>query len=491
MSGLDDALDEDTDAYTSGALRPLNVPRYSPLSMGQDDGDTTPGGYADSPSSVGIPGAYQNLLDKYTNQYGTLETQRTAAEQAAAEAAKQKKAALQRGYDNLAARKPDNTELLLSLASGLLSPTKTGSFFESLGNAGAAAVPAVSRRTALNEALRKEKLGYDVGMADVDAGTAAASTASLDRRMQLAQSGVSNVLTQINRRDLAMQAAEQRAEMNRLRMQLERDKIDSANRRSDAASAARYSALSPEAKRAADRVGGIAKVGTPEYQQALDEELGINLETPAEHAKKLDALGVPDMPTNPYAGMSRPSQIKARETMLKTGNAELEKESDAVHKALNSKSDMTRFMQLTRDLPTTPLAGNLLPLFSAKAEEANSILSKNIPSMRDGLPGAASDRDVSMFASALPKMTNYREANEGIVRGLQAASDNIVERQRYRTQYLAAHGTLQGADAAWSRYLKDNPIFDPRSEDPVLNTKRTDWETYFRNERKFANFSTK
>lgn len=122
-------------------------------------------------------------------------------------AIEQKREALRRGRETLMAQKPDNTALLLALAQGFLSPTKTGSFFESLGNAGGAAIPAVN-------AMNKQKLdreqglaGYDLKNAELEGDAAKSEYDMLLKRANLGQNQM-RTAAQIDARRQAQLAAQ-------------------------------------------------------------------------------------------------------------------------------------------------------------------------------------------------------------------------------------------------------------------------------------------
>lgn len=70
-------------------------------------------------------------------------------------------------------------------------------------------------------------------------------------------------------------------------------------------------------------------------------------------------------------------------------------------------------------------AGNL--------EYANAILSKLTPAQRQGMPGAASDRDVQMFRDALPKLSNTPEGNALIMDTMEALAQQRLEQARIAT----------------------------------------------------------
>lgn len=102
------------------------------------------------------------------------------------------------------------------------------------------------------------------------------------------------------------------------------------------------------------------------------------------------------------------------------------------------------------------------------------------PLMRQGLPGAASDRDVAIFRGATISPDKPVETNRIIARGLIEAAKNKRQELEFKSDYLAKHGNLDGADALWQRYLDDNRIFVGDGRGGLsLNPNRRAWREYF------------
>lgn len=85
------------------------------------------------------------------------------------QATEEKLAAIRRGHAALMQQRPDNTEALFALARGFLSPTRTGSFGESLGLAAGEAGPAMQRQRQLEEQRRQQAGQYEAQIAQVRA----------------------------------------------------------------------------------------------------------------------------------------------------------------------------------------------------------------------------------------------------------------------------------------------------------------------------------
>lgn len=211
---------------------------------------------------------------------------------------------------------------------------------------------------------------------------------------------------------------------------------------------------------------------------------------PAPDPETAKRLGVPVADVNPFAGLSpqkaQQAAIRAREEGLKN----LEKNDEAVTQAQNRSADVKRFLELNGQTSTGPIykipgSQTVAGAFNPALQEMSSITDRLTPGMRQGLPGAASDRDIAMFRNATIGPDKSRETNQNIGTAMLARDQNLVAKAQFERDYLDANGHLQGADRAWRKYLEDNPIFDPGAPAGSfrLNPDRMTYQEYFRGER--------
>lgn len=137
------------------------------------------------------PKYVQSLADQGTQLAGIggpLSQQWAAIENAQTDSAAAKKAAIQKGLDTLTANQAGQTSNLplMAAAAALLSPTKSGSFSESLGNAIGSAVPVTQAQRQQQNQQAKLMSDYGVAGADVDTDLAKQQTASFFDRMKMA-----------------------------------------------------------------------------------------------------------------------------------------------------------------------------------------------------------------------------------------------------------------------------------------------------------------
>jgi hypothetical protein len=127
--------------------------------------------------------------------------------------------------------------------------------------------------------------------------------------------------------------------------------------------------------------------------------------------------------------------------------------------------------------------GGLMTLDDDK-REMEKISSLLTPQMRQGMPGAASDRDVAMFANATVGIDTPKGINDSLIAGMNARFENANDRQAFMEEFLTQNKHLNGAEQEWRGYLETNPIFDP---DPalegqyVLNKNRMGYKEHFSN----------
>jgi hypothetical protein len=164
----------------------------------------------------------------------------------------------------------------------------------------------------------------------------------------------------------------------------------------------------------------------------------------------------------------------------------LNKESEGISVHQNMIQDLNRFMYLNDRNRTGGVSGlpgvrDVRGMFDEEVAEMSSIVDKMTPMMRQGMPGAASDRDVAMFRGATVGMNKPPEANRNIANGLIAANQNKVDNIEFKRWYLEQNGSLKGAQQAWKEYLNSNPIFNPQAPTGSyqLNPNRATWDQYF------------
>ena len=101
---------------------------------------------------------------------------------------------------------------------------------------------------------------------------------------------------------------------------------------------------------------------------------------------------------------------------------------------------------------------------------------------RQGMPGAASDRDVAMFKGSNIGPDKSPETNRRIIKATRAAHQNAQDKLHFMEAWAASNfSDLAGAEEAWSQYLNSEEIFvHGKDVEPyTLNPNRKTWRQYF------------
>ncbi len=195
--------------------------------------------------------------------------------------------------------------------------------------------------------------------------------------------------------------------------------------------------------------------------------------------------GVPDAPVNPFININDPKEReKMKAAVGKSIMADFAKTDDDARLATETINDLDRFVELmdadggTGGAYRLPLGlGDVVAAFDEEGSQMKAISDKLTPRMRQGMPGAASDRDVAMFRGSTVSLDKPTEANRKIAMGFKVANQNLLDRREFRQAYFGKNGHVQGADALWKRYLEANPIF--KNNKYEMNDKRKTWREFF------------
>ncbi len=169
----------------------------------------------------------------------------------------------------------------------------------------------------------------------------------------------------------------------------------------------------------------------------------------------------------PLKDLSPAARSRVATDLVSKAQARIKETSALAESAKLVKMDLERFKFLNKDvdsggiykLPGAPTVGGV---FSENVEEMNSISDKLTPAMRQGLPGAASERDTAMFRSATVSTNKSRAANDNIADAAIMLQQNIIDRAEFFQEFQQGNPGkgLVGAEAKWTEYINEHPIFD-------------------------------
>lgn len=132
-----------------------------------------------------------------------------------------------------------------------------------------------------------------------------------------------------------------------------------------------------------------------------------------------------------------------------------------------------------------PLVKEAAGAFNADIGRMNSITDYVVPNMRQGLPGAASERDTTRFENATLSANKKYDTNLMTATAFNAAFTRMKERVEFFEQYALKYNTLVGAQGMWNRYIEDpeNDILQnqgARGEIIVPRVPKYTWREYLK-----------
>lgn len=391
----------------------------------------------------------------------------------------------------------------LQMAAGMLKPTRTGSFAESLGygldgmNAGLA-----DRQKAMREALaRRTEMGYKA---------TADEEQDLLRRQQIGTGGIKALATieALNARlgrPGAMSDLEKRVRAMGLdpltpqgrRMMLRLNYMQNGTPEIKSVVGA-YPDLDPEGPEfaklvqaamdqksdtvtsrieGADAAARLADARRLAAEQALADaqKQGKKLGPDPELATQ---LGVPVSNVNPYANLSGKAAETYFQNQEKEWSKELEGLNERMAKASLFEGGANRILEL---LPQVGKTGGMYKIpgmtwvgtavspavaeFEAKAKEM-------APNLRVAGSGAMSDFDVKILLSSTVGLDKPQETNKNIALGYIAAARRMAEHRSFKEKYFSANGHVKGFEDAWRSYTKEEPILETNSKADELHIRK-------------------
>ena len=229
-----------------------------------------------------------------------------------------------------------------------------------------------------------------------------------------------------------------------------------------------------------------ARLGSPHSQFGYPDQTGGPV-TQKGKTQELqptkDQGGIPIHESRPWDRLPIRNQGAMQQEVHKTSRGMLEKNRQFLSKQRTMRDSLQRFKYLNSLQPTGSIADRITE-FSFDEEKREMVKIQNLltPQMRQGLPGAASDRDVAMFRGATVGIDATKEINDNIIAGALARVDNAEDRQSFMEEYFQANQHLDGAETYWKEYLEANPIFDHRPElvgSYTLNANRKSYREFF------------
>tara|TARA_R100001463_G_scaffold48807_2_gene98199 strand:+ start:52 stop:1365 length:1314 start_codon:yes stop_codon:yes gene_type:complete len=205
-----------------------------------------------------------------------------------------------------------------------------------------------------------------------------------------------------------------------------------------------------------------------------------------ETGARLGRMGLP-IPPSPFEGADRKTAAQMMIAERNKFTTSLDKRRGDLRSQENMIKRLDRFGSLMDQgmgtgFERAGMMGTAISAFDDATREAKSIEDEITPLMRQGMPGAASDRDVAMFRGATVGISKPEQTNRNIIQARKELFQLQQERLEFDQEYFSQNQHTSGADRAWREYTEANPIFDPKAPeaDYVLNERRLSYRDWFR-----------
>jgi len=400
------------------------------------------------------------------------------------------RAALRQARARLLAQQIDPQENRYAQAAAFLAPTRTGTFGENLSN---------YARTMQEQMAAQRQLEAQKAKGDLD--------------LSLQQQGVDDNLLNARMKLQQLHEQQQGALANHALTTLGR---------SISAKGPGAAAASPFGKIAADE--GLSR-DSPEYIARVHELAQADLAdkkaragtdaAPVNPEEKLDyatQMGVPaDVPT-PWSGKSTKTATSMQEAAAKDAQKRFDAYPAADAQTQAGLRAIDEFQALNAQTHTGPelapktLGGvhvglhgvgadaghgegwNVNPLSWFASFKPNIQRMDKLSSQLTSLAipekgfGRVTNMDMGIFQKGMLGTDKDKQTNDAIAQALKVRLQNDLDRHEFEQNFYQVHGHTNGAEAAWNKYLNDNPIFDPASAKtthPQLNPNRQSYRDYF------------
>lgn len=139
----------------------------------------------------------------------------------------------------------------------------------------------------------------------------------------------------------------------------------------------------------------------------------------------------------------------------------------------NENVDTGGLVGLASDVPGV---NKIMGAFDPKRARMSEIVDQATPGMRNGLPGAASDRDVAMFRNATVGLDKPKRTNIATRDAAKAMAKRQGDYVAFLEAFAKKNGNLLGAQERWMDYREANPVFEGEDKEgfPII-AKRTPW----------------
>lgn len=263
----------------------------------------------------------------------------------------------------------------------------------------------------------------------------------IDPRVLLASGDLSlaNLGVQIQNRQ-EDQARQERQDAR----QLERDKVTDAN------SAAYLRIAQQNAARANEDKPLIKEVTDP--NTGATSFVRINPRT-----GELTPLGSPPTSGGSAAGVNPNSAFG--KAYYKADAERVSEYMDAGKAAQEGKATLDQIDALRKEAYTGPIIGRAATYLGVPANQALEASTNQLSlDVAQKMKGSLSDKDIAFVKSQVPTAATGGEAGRAASDAIRAGFERAEQRASFYRTWAERYGNINGADAAWKRYVNENPM---------------------------------
>ena len=203
--------------------------------------------------------------------------------------------------------------------------------------------------------------------------------------------------------------------------------------------------------------------------------------------QKAYTLGLPLPKALPYEGRNAKENQAILGIELRKAEDVIKLENDRAEKAESTIRDMQQALnvmdRITTGKPGATGMGFYANMNNSDVSLFNSISNSDQRNQYIKGEGALSDKEREQMAKTTFNISNPIETNRIIVeQKLEAAKLNQAKAD-FISKYVGTYATINGAQEAWTEYMRANPFFDPTSPAGAplkINKNRNSYQNYFR-----------
>ena len=214
-----------------------------------------------------------------------------------------------------------------------------------------------------------------------------------------------------------------------------------------------------------------------------DTSLKVNTGTAIEQAEPglLGVYSTAPFRKNPYYKLPDKVAMKVREADVKKAESTVSKIAEEANASVANANELRIAQDLLANgkVNTGPIVEGMRinKLRSGDTQTFARIVEKTVPIMRQGMPGAASDRDVAMFRGATIGLDKDEKTNLKIIDQALAISKRIEDKARFMANFKNVYGDINGAEAEYQRFANSKPLFN---NDGTVNTENLTSDAFFK-----------